>query len=284
MKKQNWFLKNIGRILTSTLFVVAAIVLLRTFIVDWSVVPSGSMTKTFLTGDVVINNKMAYGHYDWCSIPILGVHLTKKKLVNLPKVKRGDIIVFCGKKDYITKRVVGLPGDIITWDNMDLIINGESTMFNADGTYIYPTDETFVLTKNHHDRNKDEVMDVHHSRIPVENGKYLKITTVHSRDYLPHEKITYKVPEGRVFIVGDNRYPVYSWDSRSRDFGDVDMSTIVGKIWGRLVGSNAKIFNRARSLLANIIMLPYQILRYILALDFTRFGRVNTEYEIVSKK
>lgn len=295
MKKQNWFIKNISRIISSTFFVVCAIIFLRTFIFDWSVVPSGSMSKTFLTGDVVINNKMAYGYYNLCSIPIIGVFFAKKKMIDLPKIQRGDIIVFCGKKDYITKRVIGLPGDVISWDNMDLTINGESTILNTDGSFIYDLDEKYTLTKNHHDLNIDEVMTLRQSRIPVysshkvldkQNNKplkqYLKIITLHSDKYLQHPRITVKVPKGHVFIVGDNRYPVYSWDSRNQYFGYVCMSQITGKVQFRLFGSNAKVFNRNRSLVSNVILFPKLIIEYLGGLDFSRFGPVNTEFESVT--
>jgi len=293
MKKQNWFIKNISRIISSTLFVVCAIIFLRTFVFDWSVVPSGSMSKTFLTGDVVINNKMAYGYYNLCSIPIIGVYFAKKKIIDLPKIQRGDIIVFCGKKDYITKRVIGLPGDIISWDNIDLTVNNESTILNQDGSFIYEMDQKYTLTKNHHDLNIDEIMTLRQSRIPLCNPgnlisnkkdvkllkKYLKIITLHSDKYAKHPKITIKVPKGHVFIVGDNRFPVYSWDSRNHYFGYVCMSQITGKVQFRLFGSNAKVFNRNRSLLSNVILFPKLIIEYLGGLDFSRFGPVNTDFE-----
>jgi len=276
MRKQKSFWKNLNRILSSTLFVLVVIMGLRTFVFDWSVVPSGSMSKTFLTGDVVINSKLAYGYYSLCSIPIIGVRFGKRKFIELPRVKRGDIIVFCGKKDYITKRVIGLPGDVIRWDNIDLLINGESTMFHRDGSYLYPM-EKYTLTKNHHDFNINEEMTLRMSRIPISAGKYLKINTLHSDQYEPHSQLVYKVPAGHVFVVGDNRYPRYSWDSRDHYYGDVPMSQITGKIVFRLFGSNAKVFNRERSLIANVIMFPYLILRYLAGLDFTRFGRIGDE-------
>lgn len=276
-KKSSW-LESLQRAATSTTVVIGAIVILRTFVIDWSVVPSGSMSHTFLTGDVVINNKMAY-RYDLCSIPIIGVYFIKKKILEPGNIKRGDIIIFCGKSDYITKRVVALPGDIVTWDHVDLKINGESTMFKSDGSPVYPKINDYTLTRSHHDLNIDEVMEERNSRIHTNDGKYLKLTTLHSRKQEPLSPITYRVPEGHVFIVGDNRFPEYSWDSRDHYFGDVPISYITGKAVYRLFGSNAKVFNRKRSWVQTIIMLPYLVLRYVMSIDLTRFGPIYRDYE-----
>lgn len=225
---------------------------------------------------------MAYGQYTTQSIPILGVYLPKPESTqNQLPVQRGDIIVFAGKKDYITKRVVGLPKDIVEWNHVDLKINGESTILKADGSFIYPDSYEYTLPRSHHDYNIDEVMDQHYSRIPVGDGGYLKIKTLNSRKQQPSEYFKYSVPKKHFFIVGDNRYyPYYSLDSRSENFGDVRQEDIIGKAVWRLFGSNAKVFNRKRNMVSTIIMLPYLVLRYLMYIDFSRFGGIYEYTEV----
>ena len=277
MKNKSSLLRKLYKGLGSTAILISLIVLFRTLVFDWSVVPSGSMTHTFLIGDVVINNKLAY-RYDPCSIPIVGVYLAKKRIIPNPGIKRGDIIVFCSSTDYITKRVVGLPGDQISWDHVDLIINGESTVFDQNGNYLYPNQPAYTLDKSHHDLNIDEVMTQIKCRIPIEKGLYKEITTLHSAKQKIQPLRTCVVPKGTVMVVGDNRFPQYSWDSRDHKFGFVPISMVTGRVDGRLFGTKAKIFNRNRKWIHSIIMFPYLALRYISSIDLRRFGSVESGY------
>src|SRR3989338_773506 len=101
--------------------------LLRSFVFEAFKIPSGSMLPTLSLGDHIFVNKFAYG---------LRLPLTKFKLVNFAKPKRGDVIVFIypadeskeflkwvfESKDFI-KRVVGIPGDRIKIENNEIFVN-----------------------------------------------------------------------------------------------------------------------------------------------------------------
>jgi signal peptidase I len=93
-------------------------------------------------------------------------------LINLPEVDRFDIVVFPapdGTKEEYVKRVIGLPGDEITYFQDELYINGEKveehylemlkedsnqnltgdfTLFSLTGEAIVPQDMYFVLGDN----------------------------------------------------------------------------------------------------------------------------------------
>ena len=104
---------------------------------------------------------------------------------------RYDIVVFHApeKKDYI-KRVIGLPGDHIAYKNDQLYINGE------------PQAEPYL------DAKKEEIIEG-------------TLTEDFTLEELTQMKV---VPEGYVFVMGDNRR--YSKDSRI--IGVVSMEEIIG--------------------------------------------------------
>ena len=119
------------------LFPVLLLVLIfRGFIFEPFRVPSNSMMPTLLTGDFILVNKFDYG---------LRLPLTNTKIIDFSKPERGDIIVFrypnyernpgYSGVDFI-KRVVALPGDVISYEKDQLIINDKAIDYNKVGPYI----------------------------------------------------------------------------------------------------------------------------------------------------
>src|SRR5215472_4750614 len=98
------------------LFVVLMIIF-RSALADWNVVPSGSMKPTILEGDRILVNKVAYD---------LRIPLTHIAIHNFADPKRGDIIVFDSSAagTRLVKRVIGLPGDTVSMTDNRLAING----------------------------------------------------------------------------------------------------------------------------------------------------------------
>ena len=103
-----------------SMFPVLLIVLvLRSFLVEPFQIPSGSMLPTLKIGDFILVNKFHYG----LRLPVLNT-----KIVSINEPERGDVVVFkFPEKPSISyiKRVVGLPGDVIRYQNKKLYINGE---------------------------------------------------------------------------------------------------------------------------------------------------------------
>ena len=117
--------------------------------------------------------------------------------------------------DYI-KRLIGLPGDFIEWDNKELRINGQALTRTAVGQYT-------ALDKDNaeHDtfRLKEDLLGVEHD-----------ILVVPTR-LSPQGSVT--VPEGKYFVMGDNR----DMSNDSRYWGFVPEGNMVGKatyIWMHL--------------------------------------------------
>src|SRR5579862_4418883 len=113
--RQPWWLEY-----TASFFpVILAVFVVRSFIIEPFKIPSGSMVPTLLVGDFILVNKYEYG---------LRMPITNTKLTNGSPLNRGDVVVFRYPKDesvdYI-KRVIGLPGDTVAYEDKKLTINGK---------------------------------------------------------------------------------------------------------------------------------------------------------------
>tara|TARA_R110000868_G_scaffold275558_4_gene535272 strand:+ start:1026 stop:1817 length:792 start_codon:yes stop_codon:yes gene_type:complete len=183
--------------------VLLFVFLLRSFLFEPFRIPSGSLEPTLLKGDFILVNKFDYG----VRLPV--VHEIIKKG---SEPKRGDIIVFRWPPnpsiDFI-KRVIGVPGDKISYINKELYINGnkipqsllKEVRVDDDGG-----DLVDLLEKQENLLGLD-----HHIYVdPTRKGQ----------DY---ENI--EVPEGSYFVMGDNRDD----SADSRFWGFVPNKNIIGK-------------------------------------------------------
>ena len=185
--------------------VLLFVLVIRSFVFEPFRIPSGSMMPTLLQGDFIFVKKYAYG---------LRLPVTEAKVIETGEPSRGDVVVFRLPSDpginYI-KRVVGLPGDEVTYERHRLIINGEQVDLeqHADATPTYPR---FV-----------EQLGERQHEILIANSGYMV------RDGV------YRVPEGHYFVMGDNRD-----NSRdSRFIGAIPETHLVGeavRIWMHIDG------------------------------------------------
>jgi len=195
------------------LFPVLLLVLVfRGFIFEPFRVPSNSMMPTLLTGDFILVNKFDYG----LRLPILN-----SKIIDFSKPERGDVIVFrypnyehsagYSGVDFI-KRVVALPGDTISYEKDQLIVNGESVEYRKIGSY-QGVDSGKAMSGYRHIREKINEADHDILLHPLGYSRELSKTTV---------------PEDHYFVMGDNR----PHSSDSRFWGYVPESYILGKAIG----------------------------------------------------
>jgi len=191
-----------------SLFPVLLIVLLfRSFLFEPFKIPSGSMIPTLLIGDFIVVNKYAYG----LRLPVLNT-----KFVAVGEPRRGDVAVFRYPVDEsvnFIKRIVGLPGDTITYRNKELFVNGEK--MPAVDKVPFTTRDLKCTTPRSDARRLSERLDgvehdiLHHEAAPARDGQWV-------------------VPEGHYFLVGDNR----DRSNDSREWGFVPEENLVGRAVG----------------------------------------------------
>lgn len=161
--------------LTVVIAIVIALVI-QAYIVKPYRVPTPSMANTVRAGDRVLIDRVLYGHRD---------------------IERGNIIVFRGgaavDNQVLLKRVVGLPGDVLSIEDGHLLVNGVLA------------DENFVR----------RVGGAPESTQPGPGGP----------DAPWSLQTPYTVPDGFYYVLGDNRTD--SFDSRF--WGPVAREAIIGR-------------------------------------------------------
>jgi len=176
-------------------------------------IPSGSMIPTLLVGDYLFVSKYSYG-YSRFSLP-LSPPLFSGRIFGHPP-ERGDVAVFKLPRDtsvdYI-KRIIGLPGDRIQMKGGQLFINGTQVERQADGDYVADGDGPKMLLKRYIET--------------LPGGRQHAILKASDDQPLDNTQ-EYKVPDGYVFAMGDNRDN--SLDSRVQNaVGFIPLENLVGR-------------------------------------------------------
>lgn len=128
-------MKKIIKELYPYVIIIIVVVLIRSFIITPVIVSGNSMLPNFNDGELLLVKKIGY---------------------NEKAIKRFDVIVIKKDKEEIIKRVIGLPGEHVSYKNNKLYINDK----------LVSEDYTHLNTK---DFNLEEICTC--STIP--EGKYL---------------------------------------------------------------------------------------------------------------
>jgi signal peptidase I len=210
-----------GKIAIIVVAVILAIplfspIILRTLLFQPFYIPAQSMMPTLLEGDSLFVSKYAYG-YSRYSLPFSPRLFSGRIFGSMPE--RGDVVVFRMPKndsvDYI-KRVVGLPGDHIQMQQGLLYINGVPVERQRLPDFV--GDEPCGIGFPSRTKRWRETL--------VNGASYETLDCVDNGYY--DNTVVYTVPDGHVFMLGDNRDN--STDSRVRSaVGYVPLENLVGR-------------------------------------------------------
>ena len=165
--------------------VLLVVLILRSFIAEPFRIPSNSMMPTLLTGDFILVNKFTYG---------LRLPINNHKIFALGEPKRGDVVVFKPPhhpdQDWI-KRVIGLPGDRVSYHDNQVTVNGEPLKYTPIGTYEGHGNGTEMTG----------------SQELAENllGREHRVLERTNLPLLDQGEGDWVVPAGHYFVMGDNR-------------------------------------------------------------------------------
>ena len=181
--------------------VLFIVFVLRSFLVEPFQIPSSSMEPTLLIGDYILVNKFTYG----IRLPVI-----RTKVIDINEPERGDVVVFFPphmNDTYFIKRVIGVPGDTVSYRDKQLYVNGEKLART-------PADQPGLESGY---RMEEELIG--------DESHLMQVDKLRSSDDFPTV-----VRPGHYFMMGDNR----DNSSDSRVWGQVPEKDIVGKafaIW-----------------------------------------------------
>lgn len=206
------------RDLAGTVFGALVLVLvLRSFAFATYYIPSESMVPTLEIGDRVAALKFPLGFSRYSLMG--GEHLprfpgeTGRIPAALPA--RGDVVVFRhphSGEDMI-KRVIGLPGDRVAIRSGRLWLNGAEVPLSAAGRWSYRAGEGGVVA-----------VQAFREALP---GAQPHTILLRERRSPMGDMAEQVVPEGRLFMLGDNRDN--SLDSRFAAMGFVPLENLIGR-------------------------------------------------------
>ncbi|WP_131668316.1 signal peptidase I [Psychrobacter pygoscelis] len=249
--------------------ILAVVLIVRSFLIEPFNIPSSSMVPTLYTGDFIAVNKFAYG---------LRLPLTYTKFLDTGSPEHGDVMVFRYPEDpsiYYIKRVIGLPGDTVSYNNGVLAINGESIDTEA-ANYTPDADLTAQLIPAGATPNGETVTEEQaaaYGREEEDHATYYQekqgthqhlvryLEDFNSSQYAPFLQVMspnvvtsagtqwqLTVPEDQYFVMGDNR----DRSADGRYWGFVPDKNLAGKavyIWmHKAPGLNMPSFNRNGSI------------------------------------
>jgi signal peptidase I len=204
MKNLSW--------LRDVIVIVAIMVVLRSSIVNWYVIPSGSMLPTIKIRDHVLVNKLSYG----LMLPFMGTQILSWGTPN-----RGDIVLFDSPMEHITfvKRVIGVAGDNVSFENGVLQINSQrvNESLQDDRKILEDMGDGSAC-------NTGEGKNLYVEKLADSEQTHFILRSARGGN-TNLETRSWSVPSGKLLVMGDNR----DCSNDGRYWGYVDTDKIYGR-------------------------------------------------------
>ena len=246
--------------------ILAIVLVVRSFLIEPFNIPSSSMVPTLYTGDFIAVNKYAYG---------IRLPLVNTKVLDLGAPQHGDVVVFrfpLNPKQYYIKRVIGVGGDTVSFNNGQLSVNGKAipttpANFTPDPkmtAQLYPpgkteTGEVVTAEQAAQLGNQEEQTAQYMQESPSNNHPHL-VRYLGDKNWFQYASFLQQaspqlmasqgqqwqltVPKGHYFVMGDNR----DRSADSRFWGFVPDENLAGKavyVWThKASGLSLPTFNR----------------------------------------
>ena len=246
--------------------ILAIVLVVRSFLIEPFNIPSSSMVPTFYTGDFIAVNKYAYG---------IRLPLVNTKVLDLGAPQHGDVVVFrfpLNPKQYYIKRVIGVGGDTVSFNNGQLSVNGKAipttpANFTPDPkmtAQLYPpgkteTGEVVTAEQAAQLGNQEEQTARYLQESPSSNHQHL-VRYLGDKNWFQYASFLQQaspqlmasqgqqwqltVPKGHYFVMGDNR----DRSADGRFWGFVPDENLAGKavyVWThKASGLSLPTFNR----------------------------------------
>ena len=246
--------------------ILAIVLVVRSFLIEPFNIPSSSMVPTLYTGDFIAVNKYAYG---------IRLPLVNTKVLDLGAPQHGDVVVFRypeNPKIYYIKRVIGVGGDTVSFNNGQLSVNGKAIAttpanFTPDPkmtAQLYPpgkteTGELVTAEQAAQLGNQEEQTARYVQESPSSNHQHL-VRYLGDKNWYQYASFLQQaspqlmasqgqqwqltVPKGHYFVMGDNR----DRSADGRFWGFVPDENLAGKavyVWThKASGLSLPTFNR----------------------------------------
>ena len=246
--------------------ILAIVLVVRSFLIEPFNIPSSSMVPTLYTGDFIAVNKYAYG---------IRLPLVNTKVLDLGAPQHGDVVVFRypeNPKIYYIKRVIGVGGDTVSFNNGQLSVNGKAIAttpanFTPDPkmtAQLYPpgkteTGEVVTAEQAAQLGNQEEQTAQYVQESPSSNHQHL-VRYLGDKNWFQYASFLQQaspqlmasqgqqwqitVPKGHYFVMGDNR----DRSADGRFWGFVPDENLAGKavyVWThKASGLSLPTFNR----------------------------------------
>lgn len=246
--------------------ILAIVLVVRSFLIEPFNIPSSSMVPTLYTGDFIAVNKYAYG---------IRLPLVNTKVLDLGAPQHGDVVVFRypeNPKIYYIKRVIGVGGDTVSFNNGQLSVNGKAIAttpanFTPDPkmtAQLYPpgkteTGELVTAEQAAQLGNQEEQTAQYVQESPNSNHQHL-VRYLGDKNWYQYASFLQQaspqlmasqgqqwqltVPKGHYFVMGDNR----DRSADGRFWGFVPDENLAGKavyVWThKASGLSLPTFNR----------------------------------------